>query len=245
MISMIDIYDTHNHLLPGVDDGPSELIESIKICEIAGNQNTKSIIVTPHRKDVTENLSVHAIKHLTSEINQILRLSGVEVEIKLGMENHIDLDLIRDIEDGKALTLNNSRYILVEMPWEGRPPYLEEIISNLLRIGLIPVLAHPERMSIFENERNFLFELVKLGCKSQITAGSLYGKFGSKAQKNSISMMTQELVHIVASDTHMADGKRSYDLDKGLIRAEEIVGKDTAVKMLSVNPLAILENRTM
>ena len=55
---MIDIYDTHNHLLPGVDDGPDEIEEAIHICEIAANQNTKSIIVTPHRKDVTENQEI-------------------------------------------------------------------------------------------------------------------------------------------------------------------------------------------
>ena len=242
---MIDIYDTHNHLLPGVDDGPDEIAEAINICEIAANQNTKSIIVTPHRKDVTENHSVPILEHLMLEINQTLSLSQIDLEIKLGMENHIDLDLIRDIEDGKALVLDNSRYILVEMPWQGRPIYLEEVISDLLRSGLTPVLAHPERMTIFEDEPNLLFELVQMGCKSQITSGSLYGNFGEKAQKCSAIMMTEGLTHIVASDTHMSEGKRAYDMDLGICAAKQIVGKATVIELFSMNPLAILENGRM
>ncbi|SVC77512.1 uncharacterized protein METZ01_LOCUS330366, partial [marine metagenome] len=207
---MIDMYDIHNHLLPGVDDGPEDLLESIQICEIAQSQNTKMIIATPHRKDVTENHSVHLIKDLVSNINEKLSQNKTDIDVKLGMENHVDVDLMQDIENGRALTLNNSEYILVEMPWEGRPSYIEQVIAELLQSGLIPVLAHPERMSLFEDERELLGELVRMGCKSQLTASSLYGKFGDKAQRVSVDMMVEGLIHVIASDTHVAKGQRCY-----------------------------------
>ena len=240
---MIDIYDIHNHLLPGVDDGPKEFSEAIKICKIAESQNTKSVIVTPHRKDVSENLSVQIIKDLVLEINQTLKADKVDIEIKLGMENHIDLGLMKDVKEAKALTLNESEYILVEMPWEGRLPYLEEIIGDLLSYGLTPVIAHPERMKLFEVEPNLLFDFVQMGCLSQLTASSLYGKFGNAALNNSIEIMKQGLVHIIASDTHMAKGQRCYDMELGFTNAKRMVGIQTAARLFSTNPLSVMENQ--
>ena len=132
---MIDMYDIHNHLLPGVDDGPGDFLESIQICEVAQSQNTKMIIATPHRKDVTENHSVLLIKDLVSNINGNLTQKKADIAVKLGMENHVDLDLIQEIENGRALTLNNSVYILVEMPWKDRPSNIERVIAHLLQSG--------------------------------------------------------------------------------------------------------------
>ena len=242
---MIDMYDIHNHLLPGVDDGPEDLLETIQICEIAQSQNTKMIIATPHRKDVTENHSVHLIKDLVSNINGKLSQNKTDIDVKLGMENHVDVDLMQDIENGRALTLNNSEYILVEMPWEGRPSYIEQIIAELLQSGLIPVLAHPERMSLFEDERELLGELVRMGCKSQLTASSLYGKFGDKAQRVSVDMMAEGLIHVIASDTHVAKGQRCYDMNLGFKFAKQIIGSYRATQMVESNPLAIFENQKM
>ena len=242
---MIDMYDIHNHLLPSVDDGPEDLLESIQICEIAQSQNTKMIIATPHRKDVTENHSVALVEDLVSKINGNLTQKKADIDVKLGMENHVDLDLVRDIENGRALTLNNSEYILVEMPWEGRPSYIEQVIADLLQSGWIPVLAHPERMRLFENERQLLWEFVQMGCKSQLTASSLYGKFGAKAQRASVDMMTEGLIHVIATDAHMAEGQRCYDIDLGYKFAEQIIGSYGATQMVQNNPLAIFENRKM
>ena len=242
---MIDMYDIHNHLLPGVDDGPGDFLESIQICEVAQSQNTKMIIATPHRKDVTENHSVHLIKDLVSNINGNLAQKKADIAVKLGMENHVDLDLIQEIENGRALTLNNSVYILVEMPWTDRPSYIERVIADLLQSGLIPVLAHPERMRLFEDERELLGELVRMGCKSQLTASSLYGKFGDKAQRVSVDMMTEGLIHVIASDTHMAEGQRCYDMDLGFKFAKQIIGSYKATQMVESNPLAIFENQKM
>ncbi len=239
------MYDIHNHLLPGVDDGPGDFLESIQICEVAQSQNTKMIIATPHRKDVTENHSVHLIKDLVSNINGNLTQKKADIAVKLGMENHVDLDLIQEIENGRALTLNNSVYILVEMTWKDRPSYIERVIADLLQSGLIPVLAHPERMRLFEDERELLGELVRMGCKSQLTASSLYGKFGDKAQRASVDMMTEGLIHVIASDTHMAEGQRCYDMDLGFKFAKQIIGSYKATQMVESNPLAIFENQKM
>lgn len=240
---MIDIYDIHNHLLPSVDDGPKEFSEAISICKIAERQNTKSVIATPHRKDVNENLSVKILKDLVFEINQTLKEHKVNIDVKLGMENHIDLGLLRDIREGKALTLNGGDYILVEMPWEGRPLYLEKVVADLLDYGLTPVLAHPERMNLFENEPNLLYDFVQMGCLSQLTASSLYGKFGRTALNNAIDIMNQDLVHIIASDTHMAVGQRCYDMELGFAHAKRMVGIKNATRLLSTNPLNVMENQ--
>ena len=84
-----------------------------------------------------------------------------------------------------------------------------------------------------------------MGCKSQLTASSLYGKFGDKAQRASVDMMTEGLIHVIASDTHMAEGQRCYDMDLGFKFAKQIIGSYEADQMVGSNPRAVFENQKM
>ena len=89
---------------------------------------TKVILATPHRKDVTESSSVVHIRELTEQMNGQLKVHGIDLTLLLGMENHLDLELLEDYSTGRALPINSSRYILVEMPFFGRPNYVEFVL---------------------------------------------------------------------------------------------------------------------
>ena len=234
------IYDVHNHLLPSVDDGPNDISESLEIVKISSDQNIAFILATPHRKDVTELYSVKHIKKLVNQINEIALDRGYITEIKLGMENHIDLSLPDDIRTGYALSMNEGPYILLEMPWEDEGLYIDDVLSEIQEMGLIPVIAHPERMEIFMNDYDYLKNLVERGILMQLTASSLYGKFGKEARVFSHEILLDGFCHIIASDTHMAVGQREQDLIKGFESAREIIGVESAVKLVSDNPRKLL-----
>ena len=234
------MYDLHNHLLPGIDDGPKRSEETLKIMEICGRQGIKEIVATPHRKDVNESHSVDFVRKLISDVQCMANQNGIDVDIVMGMENHLDLDLPKDIIGGNALTINSRKHILVEMPWFGRPPYLESILEEILQIGLIPIIAHPERMGIFYQDPKLLRRLVNRGMLTQITASSIYGKFGLQAKKFTKDLMVNNLCHVIASDTHMSGGERAPDLYKGWLAASDIIGGSKAAMMVSDTPYRIL-----
>ena len=159
------------------------------------------------------------------------------------MENHLDTDLPAEIEAGRALPMNGTRYILIEMPFFGRPGYIEDTLSEVQSMGLVPVLAHPERIEAFQHDRGMLKRFIEKGMLSQITSNSLTGFWGEEVRDFTRWMLRKGMAHAMASDTHQATGGRSPRMDVGLEPAADIVGLDAALAMLVDTPKAILEDK--
>ena len=239
------MYDLHAHILPGVDDGSRTPEETLEMSRVAAETGTKIILATPHRKDVTEESSVAHIRRLIADMNAQNAEHGIDIALVLGMENHLDEALPTEIDAGRALPMNGSRYILVEMPFFGRPDYIERTLFEVQDRGLTPVLAHPERIEAFQEDVDLLAMLVQRGMLSQITSGSVVGTWGDEVKKFTHQLLDRRLAHVMASDTHSATGLRSPRLGVGIEVAASIVGMDCAMAMAMVveTPLAILEDR--
>ena len=139
------MYDLHAHILPGVDDGAKTFDDAVQMARVAADHGTNVILATPHRKDITELWSVQHTRVLLENLATRIQADGIELDLLLGMENHLDLELPDEVTSGRALAINGSRYILVELPFFGTPNYLDDVLFRLQLQGLTPVLAHPER----------------------------------------------------------------------------------------------------
>ena len=169
------MYDLHTHILPGIDDGPKTIDEAVQMGEIAAKLGTDVLVATPHKKDVLELHSVKKIVQLTETLNNLFANNEIKIKLFLGMENHMSLNLAEDYLNGLALTINKSRYMLLEMPFYGSPNYVFSVISKLIELGITPILAHPERIEMFQLDLKSLDELIEMVLLTQITAGSLIG----------------------------------------------------------------------
>lgn len=236
------MYDLHAHILPGVDDGAKTPEDTIAMAQVAADTGTITILATPHRKDVTEGSSVAHIRGLINEMNSQIKDRGNALTLVLGMENHLDLDLPDEIEAGRALPMNETRYILVEMPFFGKPNYVEDVLFRIQLQHLTPVLAHPERIEMFQQDPDLLASFIERGMLSQVTAGSVIGLFGRRVKGITNLMLRRNLVHVLASDTHFPGGPRSPRLGIGIEAASAIVGEDAARAMVVDTPKAILDD---
>ena len=239
------MYDLHSHILPGVDDGSKTFNESIAMANVAFDCGTRLILATPHRKDVAENSSVRKIRQLATDMNSDLSKNEIDLQILIGMENHLDLELPEDFSTDKALPMNGSRYALVELPFFGYPNYVEDVLFKLQIQGIIPILAHPERIEAVQINPELLSGFVERGMLSQITAGSILGHFGKKVQRLTHSLLRRGLVHVIASDAHFPDGPRSPNLFLGFEAAIEIVGEEKATEMVVDIPRAVLDDQVV
>jgi protein-tyrosine phosphatase len=237
------MYDLHAHILPGVDDGSRTPEETLEMSRVAAETGTKIILATPHRKDVTEDWSVGHLRRLIADMNAQNAEHSIDVSLVLGMENHLDEALPSEIDAGRALPMNGSRYILVEMPFFGRPDYIERTLVEVQDMGLTPVLAHPERIEAFQEDVELLASFVEYGMLSQVTSGSVVGTWGDEVKMFTHELLDRRLAHVMASDTHSATGLRSPKLGVGMEVAASIVGVDYAKAMVVGTPLAILEDR--
>ena len=237
------MYDLHAHILPGVDDGAVTPQDTLAMSRVAAETGTKVVLATPHRKDVTENWSVAHLRTLIVDMNAQNRDHGVELSLVLGMENHLDTDLPSEIEAGRALPMNGTRYILIEMPFFGRPDFIEDTLSEVQDMGLVPVLAHPERIEAFQDDPEMLRKFIEKGMLSQITSGSVIGFWGEEVRRFTHDLLKQRMAHVMSSDTHQATGGRSPRMDVGLEQAADIVGYDAAIAMLVDTPKSLLEDK--
>jgi len=237
------MYDLHTHILPGIDDGPETLDEAIEMGNLAAKLGTDILVATPHRKDVNEFHSIEKIVHLTKTLNILFTNNEIKIKLLLGMENHMSLDLVEDYLNGLALTINRSKYMLLEMPFYGSPNYVFPIISQLIDLGITPVLAHPERIEMFQLDLKNLYEFLEMGLLTQITAGSLIGFFGYKAKEMSIYMLNKGLVNIIASDTHSALGDRSPILIDAVNFASDIIGLNKVNQMVIDTPWSVIQDK--
>ena len=193
--------DLHCHVLPGIDDGPATWEESLLLARTAAGAGTRMIVATPHVSWEYSN-SAETIARLVDDLGWRLRGEGVVLEIRTGAE--IAMTRVGDIPDAelRRLTLGGGQWLLIEPPFTPVASGLDLVIADLQQRGYSVVLAHPERCPAFHRDRSMLERLVKSGVLGSLTAGSLDGKFGAQVQRFSRALVSDDLVHNVASDAH-------------------------------------------
>lgn len=232
--------DLHCHILPGIDDGPELLDESIEMCRIAVNDGISKAACTPHHVVGKYNNNREKIIRCVKKLQTSLNSEHIPLTLCPGCEIRLDLDLVENIKAGELLTMNDSgRYITLELPNEALPRNIEEIISSLIFAGIISVIAHPEKNHAIQNDPEIIYRLVELGALTQLTASSLTGRLGSRIEKFSVFLLEHRLVHMLVTDAH-ASRRRRPVLSEGLKRLKEIVGEKSAMEMVKTIPEKIL-----
>ncbi|TQR12709.1 tyrosine-protein phosphatase [Psychrobacillus soli] len=234
---MIDI---HAHILPGVDDGAQTLAESMKLLEQAVKEGITDIIATPHAYnphfDVPQSIVLEKVELLNAEIKK----QNLPINIHSGQEIRVQDSTIEKLASGEALTLADSKYVLLELPTANIPAYTVQIIQGILNLDKVPIIAHPERNRAIAEKPSRLLKLINHGALAQITAGSLAGHFGRNIQKQSLQLVDANLVHTYGSDVHHAK-TRPFLFDAGLRYLEKHKRLD-AVDIFLENNARIVEN---
>ncbi len=234
---MIDI---HAHILPSIDDGPETIEESIELCKIAANDGIKKIVATPHSKDGVYEAKSDKILETVDVLNLKLKENQIDIEILPGSETHIHEGLVESVESGMVLTINNSgKFILFELPFVFMPPGTEKFVFNLKADGIVPIIAHAERISAFQKNPELVGQLVKVGALVQVNALALTGRAGPIEKECVELLLKNRWVHFIASDVHSLAGRPPI-LSKAVGNAAGIVGEEEAMTLVCHNPEQII-----
>jgi protein-tyrosine phosphatase len=237
--------DLHCHVLPGIDDGARSLEQAAEMCRVAAAAGCEALVATPHqRRGDWWNCDRAALQELRRQLQEAI---GPSPRILGGGEIHVDPRLLGEIlalrEDAPygPLPLAGSRYLLIEFGPAAVAPEAADLVHELSVAGWRPVLAHPELIHWMSEDLAIVAHLVSLGALTQVTAMSVTGDFGRRAQADCGRLIEMGLVHFVASDSH--------DLERrppGLRRAWETIaarwGEEEARELLEDNPRAVVAN---
>jgi protein-tyrosine phosphatase len=196
---MIDI---HCHLLPGLDDGPSSLEESLVMVRRAFEQGVTDIVATPHHLNGRYVNPAPVVREAVDALNWLLDREKVPVRVHAGQEVHVTSKLIEELEVGRLLPLGDTNYMLLELPFIIKESYLLELFHELRIREFTPIIAHPERHSELNRNTDLLSKLVEKGAVLQVTTHSLRGRFGAFVSRSAIRMCREGFVHLLSSDAH-------------------------------------------
>jgi protein-tyrosine phosphatase len=234
--------DLHAHILCGIDDGAKTLEESIQMCRMAYDDGIRTIVLTPHVGKFPNTNEIIREKYL--ELKSNLAVLDIPVKLFTGADVELEPDLINKLKSSKFLSINNSRYFLLDTPSTLFPPNMIDYVVALVSSGLIPVITHPERCLQMQGDLNFLYGIVKAGALVQITAASILGKMGQDAKDTAIKILELGLAHIIATDCHGIDRRRPK-LSEAVLAAKSIVGESNALEMVTTIPQDIINNKPL
>ena len=139
------IFDIHCHILPNVDDGAKDGKTTKRMLQRAVEEGIDAIVATPHYSCEMEDEEIEQIRQKFLMIQKWWKEKEPDKELYLGSELYYSEGLIAALERGAALTMNGTRYILVEFPIYLNFQNIKKAVQKLLYAGYIPIIAHVER----------------------------------------------------------------------------------------------------
>ena len=209
---MIDI---HSHIVFDVDDGPKSIEDSKALLREAYNQGVRTIVSTSHRRKGMFETPEEKIATNFIKVREIAKEVADDLVIAYGAEIYYTLDVLEKLEKKEIPTLNDSRYALIEFSMHTPYREIHTGLSNILMLGITPVIAHIERYDALENNEKRVRELIDMGCYTQINSyhvlkPKLFGEQYKFMKKRARYFLERDLVHVIASDMHNLDGRPPY-----------------------------------
>ena len=208
--------DMHSHIIYGVDDGSKNKEMTLEMLKLSIGCGVKKIVATPHYMKGRFVVEYGEIKDKVNELRQIIKNEALDIEIYCGQEVYYRENILEYYEEGAIGTINDSRYMLIELPM--REFDVNNVIDNLYELtlkGIVPIIAHPERYIPFIKKPSLINDFIKEGYLFQLNAGSLTGDFGKDIKKLALYYLDNNMYYVVGSDAH-SNVNRNTDISEAL-----------------------------
>ncbi len=215
--------------------------------DIAVSNGTTHIVLTPHYLARDKCLGLFSKEELkerfeTFKEKALERFSGLKIYFGAEM---MAVDNFQDVvSDGQLITLNDSRYVLIEFGFNDRIERANEIINKVVSFNKVPIIAHPERYLFVQENPSVLEDFMQNGGLLQLNATSLLGLSGPIAERIANNTLRDGLASFVASDAHSIY-RRTPDLSDGYVIVSSKYGRSLAEAVFYSNPLAVVNDEKL
>jgi len=233
--------DLHCHLLPGIDDGAKTMDDALEMVRLAIENGIHKVVATPHITPGHYDNDIHSITDVFNRFSNTVKQHHLDFELAMAAEIRLDPNILVMFETDTLPylgELDGMKVMLLEFPHETIPLGAFDMVKWLVRQGVLPVIAHPERNKSVIKDYKIIKPFVDSGCLLQITAASIQGIFGSAPKNTGKKLLKSGWVSIIASDAHNHT-TRLPELEPGRRAAEKIVGEDQSWEMVKNMPAKI------
>lgn len=219
--------DMHNHILYGIDDGCKTIEESIETIKNMKKIGFNSIVLTPHYIEdssfkANNNLKLQRLELLKEELLK----NNIDVNLFLGNEIFINESINELIINKEIRSINNTRYILIELPFNNQILNLDDYLYELKLKGYKIIIAHPERYTYFKDNYEEARKLYDSGVLFQVNYGSIIGQYGSSSLKLVKKLLKDDMVDFISTDIHKPSSSLFDKFDDIKHKIIKIIGED-------------------
>ena len=242
---MFYITDLHNHSLYGLDDGADSYEAMCRMIDVSYADRVRHICFTPHYFNIGDRDATPAqVENAFLEAKGYCAEKYPDMKLSVGMEMIYHFDCDKSLAQKKAMTLSESRYVLVDFLEIHDARGIMMGVERLLNLGYIPVVAHVERYPCLLGKIDNVRRMSEAGALIQINANSLFDGVFSKKKKQCLKLLAEELVDVVASDAHNLSS-RTPKLLAAANFVESKFGAEYAELIFNVIPEKIISNQRL
>ena len=195
--------DFHSHILPGLDDGATDLQNAISLVSAMKDWGFERITCTPHITNKFMN-TPDTIRTAFEQLQEALYVNGIDVELRMSAEYRLVPETWPEVLEKNWLMPIEDKFVIMELPIFN-PEDIKDIkpieeFRKVVSLGLTPLLPHPERY--FYLSKDELMRYLDAGVKIQSNYGSLAGLYGDQAQQNAQALVDEGLVSYYGTDMH-------------------------------------------
>jgi protein-tyrosine phosphatase len=236
-------YDIHSHILPGVDDGAKSLEESIEMLHMAYNQGVRHMVATPHFYIHGKKPSVESLREKLAQLREEAAKIDSHFTVDLGNELLDDPGILEALKEGRALTMADTRYILVEFLPGDHYNKIHHSLHEYIMNGYIPIVAHMERYEALRKRTDRVEDLIKLGCCFQMNTESLTGGFLHRDAAYHRKLVRSGYIHFLGSDCHGSDYRKPLMKDALRYFGQDVMDEPFMENLLEKYPQAMLADK--
>lgn len=239
--------DLHCHIIPWVDDGAESARIACRMADLSVRAGVDTIVATPHcnLQGSRPNYRGRTFTNFFSMFRALLVQHNIPLRVLPGSEVFAHSSNLRDLlEEERIVTLNHSRYVLVEFNFQTSPEELNNLLSMVRSYGYIPVIAHPERYEAVQNAPGVAIQWYDKGYVIQLNKGSLLGRLGQTAYDTAWYLLSNQIAHVIASDAHDMRG-RAPGFQSLMPYLRENCSPEYIDELLSENPYRIVTDREL
>ena len=234
--------DFHSHILPNIDDGSRSIEETFNLIKEAKNVGFDAIISTSHYMENYYETDTPEREVWVNAIYENLQAKNIDIRLYLGNEIYLAENIIKLLEEGKASTINDTSYVLFEMPLNAEPMNLYDLVYQMLQCKLVPILAHPERYSFVQKDPDLIYDLIQKGVLMQANYGSIIGQYGEKAKIIVKKFFENRMIHFLGSDVHRQNTIYPR-IPEILAELNDLIGEEKLEELTNTNPSLVLKNK--
>lgn len=193
--------DMHSHILPGLDDGASNMEEALGYCRALVSAGFQKAIFTPHIMMGVYPNQPQEIAQVAERLSDELRWANIALETSFAAEYMVDESLVERLQKNEPILEMQGGYVLIEMSYAAPSPYLESVVFQLQLQNKKPILAHPERY-LYDHHTDHFERLKDMGCALQLNLLSLTDYYGPPVRKKALSLLKLGAYDFLGTDLH-------------------------------------------